>query len=109
KDRVVLIWKLADGGYYTYGFASDRRLKNAAWKAYVEMDRSECVLDNFYSENPGFEIDDLSVIDNYLERRVVYYSLPDGYREFRKRLERENQNHFSRKVKPLIDREVNGP
>lgn len=109
KDKVVLLWKLSEGGYYTYGFASDRKLKDAAWKAYVEMDRSNCVLDNFYSENPGFESDDLSTIGNHQERRVVYFSMPEGHREFRRRLEQSDPTNYPRKVKPIIDREIEGP
>lgn len=109
RDRVVLLWKMSEGGYYTYGFASDRRLKDAAWKAYVEMDRSECALDKFYRDNPGFEHEDLSIIENYQERRVIHFSLPEGHRAFRKRITRKSPDNFPRHVKPLIDCEVEGP
>ncbi len=109
KDRVVLIWKLSPQGYYTYGFASARKLKDAIWKAYVEMDRSWHVLDRFYKENPGFEIGDLSVIENYQERRVVYYSLPQGHRQFQSRLSQSVSEPAPSKVKPLIDCEIKGP
>lgn len=109
KDRVVVLWKLMDNGYYAYGFASDRKFKQACWKAYLELDRSVQVLDYFYGENPGFEMDDLSVIDNFQEQRVAYFSLPEGHRLFLNKVRSESEVKAPNKVHPIIDRAVDGP
>jgi hypothetical protein len=109
RDRVVVLWKLADRGYYAYGFASDRKIRDACWKAYVEMERSVTVLDRFYEENPGFETGDLPIINNFQERRVLYFSLPEGHRKFKERLNASPDIPVPGKVKALVDREVEGP
>lgn len=110
KDRVVLVWQQTPAGHYCYGFASARRIKDAIWKAYVEMDRSAHVLSGFHKENPGFEMGDLSVIDNYQERRVVYFSMPEGHSMFQQRLTQSVGRPVpSQKVKPLVDCEIEGP
>ncbi|MFO7725766.1 MAG: hypothetical protein R6V45_09485 [Oceanipulchritudo sp.] len=110
SDRVVLTWQRAPEGFFVYGFAAAARLKEAHWKALVEMERSRTALEAFYRENPGFERDDLSTLDNPFERRVVHYSLPHGHREFLARLAaRPTRSIHKCSLKPVVDRKVRGP
>jgi len=110
RDRVVLSWKRARGGFFAYGFAADARLKGARWKAIVEMERARTALEAFYQDNPGFEREDLSTLGNPLERRVVHYSLPQGHREFRECLAaRPARSLDGNTLRPVVDRKVKGP
>jgi hypothetical protein len=110
RDRVILTWSQSDKGFYVYGFGAAGRLKQARWKAVVEMERARVALQAFYLENPGFELDDLSTLDNLHERRVVYFSHPEGHREFREHLGRQARGGIpSGSIKPVIDCALNGP
>jgi hypothetical protein len=109
RDRVVLLWKELKSGFFVYGFSGSRKFKDACWKADIEMERTSRALQKFFTENPGFEKDDLSVIENHQERRVVYYSLPEGHREFLNRVDGPQPGTERKKVLPVIDCEVPGP
>jgi hypothetical protein len=109
RDRVVLLWRKVRSSFVAYGFAASRKLKDACWKAEIEMERSVTALDRFYEKNPGFEVDDLSVINNHLERRVVYFSLPEGHSKFLEKLESVQPEPSRGPIKPLVDREITGP
>lgn len=109
RDRVVVVWRQAEQGFYGYGFACRRRTRDAIWDAVVEMERSIAALKGFYRKNPGIEAEDMDVLENYMERRMFYYSLPEGHREFRERIGSGTDGGEKRGPVPVFDRELKGP
>lgn len=107
--RVVVVWQKCRRGFYAYGFSGSRRLSEALWKAEVEMARATDALSGYFRDNPGFVMDDLSTVDHILERRVLYFSQPEGHREFRTRIESSAKSTEWRRLKPLVDGEIPGP
>lgn len=107
---VILTWKKLKRGFTAYGFGAARKAKDAYWQSVIEMERAVVALSRYYLDNPGFEADDLVTVANHLERRVLFYSLPEGHGEFMERVKAsENRKTETRAVKPLLDRKVDGP
>lgn len=109
NDSVVILWKRDPGGFHTYGYGAGTDLKQANNKALVELERTLSALRAFHHKNPGFEEDDLETLGHSLERRVVYFSMPEGFRRFRSRLERTTKPVGKLNLAPLVDSEVKGP
>ena len=108
-SRVVVLWRRLEDGTQAYGFGAGGNLREACWRALVEMERSAHLLKSFFIENPGFGEDDLSVIENYMERRMLYYALPCGQKEFQHRLDMRQGPGTGPRPAPLVDLEIPGP
>lgn len=109
RHRVVLVWRKDAQGFYVYGFSAGKSLPIAVRKAQLEMERSQAALARFHLRNPGFEEDDLETLANSMERRVVYFSLPEGHRHFRERLSWKQDPAPPCAIEPLVDSRVAGP
>lgn len=107
--RMVVVSKRCDGGFFTYGFACRKSLKAALHPAVIEMERSASVLSRFHASNPGFQIDDLETIENALERRVLYFSLQEGHRQFESRVQAPGPGWSGKEPRPVVDTELRGP
>lgn len=108
-DHVVVTWKRSSQGFYGYGFSAGRNSGEACWKAVVEMDRSIRALDWFYRENPGLDEGDLDILDNHMERRMFYFSLPAGHEEFLAKTGNRRRAETNGDVMPVFDNELKGP
>ena len=109
RDTVILVWRKAKGGYYVYGHAASRNDQQAYWQAIIEMERANVALSQYYLNNPGFEADDLDTLSNPMERRILYYSLPEGHQEFLERVNRVISGAKSESPRPIVDEKVDGP
>jgi len=109
--EVILLREFDDlGNYPCYGYGSGKNRQQAFHRAVIELERSRFVLNRFFERNPGFEYGDLSILDDTLEKRLVYFSLPEGIRDFEKRI-RAKKSSKKRTGKPevIFDGEIPGP
>jgi hypothetical protein len=109
RDTVLITWRRAREGFHAYGFAGAPSHKAAYRKAVIEMERAVVALGRFYLDNPGFEADDLDTLAHPLERRVLYFSLPEGHRRFMERVDSPFHGDTGAPTEPVIDRWVEGP
>lgn len=109
RDRVVILWRQIETGHRAYGYAAGANLRQASWRALVELERSAVALDRFHQQHPAFSASDLPQLFNKLERRVVYYSLPEGQQAFDARLQRNPSSRSPDRPAPVFDCEVRGP
>ena len=110
RDAVVILWRQSAQGYFLYGFSAARKLEGACWKAAVEMERCGRALKGLFLANPGMGMEDLPTLGDPLERRLVYFALPEGHEAFRQRRRDGAGRCFSGKApKPLVDTEIPGP
>ncbi len=100
--EVVILYRQTPTGIYAYGHAAAPNLEEAAAKAAVELARSEFVLARYRAKGA------LGNISNFMERRAVYFSSPEGFEEFSERVKTKPD-----KPAPLwttiFDGEVPGP
>jgi ribosomal protein S12 methylthiotransferase accessory factor YcaO len=109
REHVVVLWQQSKQGFHAYGFGAGPTMERACWRAMIELHRSMNVLEHFYRENPGIAEDDLEIIENHMERRMFYFSMPSGHRAFLQRVEESKGTCSSRAVEPVFDRELKGP
>jgi len=109
RDRVVVTWEESAEGLVAYGFSASRTLSRAVWKARIEMERMASVLHRYLMANPGFELSDLPTLENRMERRAMYFAMPEGHQEFQSRVQSSSSNPLTERLLPLVDREVVGP
>jgi hypothetical protein len=109
RHRVVVVCKRCNEGFFAYGFAGHHSLKAAVCQAESEMERSIVAISHYHKENPGFELDDLETIGNTMERRVLYFSLPEGHREFASRAAAPATGWAGPVPAPVVDLELRGP
>lgn len=109
-ETVVIVWRRDRHGLYAYGFAADTSLKRAQMRATIEMERSAAAMGAFLTRNPKFGSSDLARIQNWQERRILYFALPEGHEAFQRRLaSKRTTKGEARRLKPLIDTELQGP
>ena len=110
KESVIMTTRQCKGGYHIYGFSAARKASDAYWRAVIEMERSDGALAPFYLDNPGFEMDDIDTLANRFERRVLYFSLPEGHRNFMGRVDTSLGRRMEpREPEKLVDEKVEGP
>lgn len=110
RDHVILVNSKTESGHAVYGFAASPNPKAALLKAKLEMCRMARALEPFFQKNPGFQKEDLSVLENPLERRLVYFALPEGRQAFQARLQGTASGLPSASpMRPLIDTRLPGP
>lgn len=109
RHPVLLLWEKRPNGTVAYGFSAGRSLRNATWKARIELERHARAIGDFLVINPGFGTEDLSIIHHSHERRAFYYALPEGYKQFLKAVQRPDPPQPHQRIRPIVDREVPGP
>ena len=109
KHKVVLLRRIKANDYnvFSYGCGSD--LDSAKQSALFELERSDILLESFYGRNSGFEWEDLSTIESFVERRLIAFSLPEGLELFEAKVEKTKDLNTIAKPKVLVDRQIPGP
>lgn len=105
---VILYKKCIPGDFYSYGHAAGRTFASASQRAAIELCRNEYVLRSFRATHPGFGANDLSQIKDLFERRLIYFSLPDGHALFQERL-RSRPERLAGRPKTIFDGQIIGP
>jgi hypothetical protein len=110
KHEVVLLRQEGKRGCSVYAFGGAPDLEKARNGAEVELERCTIVLESFFCQNPAWEAGDVSTISDWMERRILYFTTPEGVETFEQRVK------SSLKVKPNIQRpsirfdgEIRGP
>ena len=83
---VILYKKCTPGDFFSYGHAAGHDFASASQRASIELCRNEYVLRCFRATHPTFTIDDLPQIKNIFERRLIFFSFPEGHALFQERL-----------------------
>ena len=83
---VILYKKCTPGDFFSYGHAAGRDFASASQRASIELCRNEYVLRCFRATHPSFTADDLPEIKDIFERRLVFFSLPNGHALFQEHL-----------------------
>jgi hypothetical protein len=83
---VILFKQCSPGGFFSYGHAAARNFGAACQRASIELCRNEYVLRCFRATRPTFTIADLPQLMDIFERRLLYFSFPEGHARFQERL-----------------------
>ncbi|HEY3754866.1 MAG TPA: hypothetical protein VGL42_01835 [Opitutaceae bacterium] len=99
--EVVILFHKSAAGHVAYGHAAGANIATATAKAAVELARSEYVIARYRARGG------LAKINNFLERRAIHFSTPEGHSQF---LERANSSptKAAPQWKTLFDGEVAG-
>ena len=110
NHEVAIVRKKTAKGYTVFGYGSGREWDDAVQAASLEQERSRIMLGQFFKRNPFMEVGDLSTISNAMERRLIYFSMPEGVEAFEKKLEATFQaSQPPEKPEILFDGEIKGP
>jgi hypothetical protein len=109
NHKVVITRRETSRGYTVFGYGCSKHLAKARDNAIFEMERSNIMLETFFYRNPGFELGDLSTISDYMERRLVYFSMPEGVAAFEERVSNPPPKDLLEKPKVYFDGEIGGP
>ena len=107
----VLVLKLnVKKGYSVFSFGGGSNLAKAEESAMLELERSRILLENFYQRNPGIEAGDLSTVPDSWERRIVFFSMPEGVEAFESKVEATRGIAApTRKPEVVFDGPLKGP
>ncbi len=106
SHSVVVLWS-RHSNLHSYAFGAGDSLNQAVWRALVELERIEAMLDSLCKSKhtkPPLE----GEIRGLFERRIVYFSTADGMSRFLDRLERPAHGGY-KPLKLLFDAAVAGP
>lgn len=111
KSHEVVVMRLdLKKGYSVFSFGGGRSLASAEESAMLELERSRILLEKFYQRNPGIEVGDLSTITDPWERRIVFFSMPEGVECFEAKLTETCEIKGSPSIPEIIvDGEITGP
>jgi len=102
RGEVVVLFHKSASGFVSYGHAAAENITTAVTKAAVELARTEFVLACYRAKGS------LASIDNYLERRAVFFSSEEGFKMFQERLDRK-PNKPAPLWRTIFDGEITGP
>lgn len=111
STEMVLLWETTASERTGYGFAAAKDISRATQKALVELNRNLRVLNRLYGQ-PGEIGQDFTSDDKLTtyDRRMLYFSSPDGSRSFHKKVKTSSTLPISpRKPRKVTDREIPGP
>lgn len=109
EHSVVVMWKkVRDHDAYAYAFSSASTLEKAISKAEVELYRTASALHNYYKKHPHADASYIPTLQSLFERRVLYFSLPEGQQAFRNRLNQAPNKHPIR-PQTVFDNAIPGP
>jgi hypothetical protein len=100
--EVVILYHTAASGAVAYGHAAGSSLASATAKAAVELVRSEYVISRHRACGA------LAPVTDYLERRCLHFSTPEGHAEFLERLQTKAEKPAPT-WKTAFDGEIPGP
>ncbi|MEM1223882.1 MAG: hypothetical protein AAGH40_14110 [Verrucomicrobiota bacterium] len=105
QHTVVVIWA-QHRDRHSYAFGAGESINNTIWRALVELDRIQSLLDQLIAhiENPN----EKTPITDLYERRILFFSSDRGMRLFLDRMLREVKSS-PQSINLLFDGEVNGP
>lgn len=87
RGIVVILFKRCEpGDFYSYGHAAGRDFGGACARASIELARNEFVLRTYRATHPNFGVPDLPQVKDIFERRLLFFSLPEGHALFQERL-----------------------
>ncbi|HZZ57497.1 MAG TPA: hypothetical protein VFE31_06680 [Opitutaceae bacterium] len=100
--EVVILYHKSAAGHVAYGHAAGSNLPSAAARAAIELARSEYVIARYRARGG------LAKIGNFMERRAIHFSTPEGHSQF---LERVNSSpdKAAPQWKTRFDGEIEGP
>jgi hypothetical protein len=105
---VILFKRCMPGGFFSYGHAAGRDFGSACQRASIELCRNEYVLRSFRATHPTFTVADLPQVEDIFERRLLYFSLPEGHALFQERLNLQPRRPISA-PKVMFDGPIMGP
>jgi len=83
---VILFKQCMPGDFLSYGQAAGRDFGAACQRASIELCRNEYLLRSFRATHPTFTHADLPQLRDIFERRLIYFSLPEGRALFQERI-----------------------
>ena len=108
--RVVVCWRQLTGSGHAYGFAAARTLDGAILKARIERERTAVAVREYHGRFSGFGVHDLPDDMDLFERRILYFSLPEGNEAFREICAKSADSGMpSGTPTPVVDRRIPGP
>jgi hypothetical protein len=107
--HVYLSRHTTDGCFDAFGVGCAHKPQLAVEQTVLEMERSRILLEQFHNKNVGFEEGDLVTLQDYSERRLVYFSLPAGCDAFEHRMGQMQRSQRVAKPSKIYDGPVKGP
>ncbi|MEO0794655.1 MAG: hypothetical protein AAFX93_05820 [Verrucomicrobiota bacterium] len=108
-DIVVLLWQFVDDRFYIYGFGLGTTMDDACWRAGVEMYRTGKITRSHYAKNDSIDEAYFSEFEHLFEKRILFYSRPDGFIQLLERLETRPIKRYPGSPDIIVDRKVTGP
>lgn len=105
---VVLFKRCEPGGFFSYGHAAGRDFGSACERASIELCRNEFVLRTYRATHPNFGVVDLPQVKDIFERRLLFFSLPEGQALFQSRLQAQPRRPIN-SPRILFDGPIVGP
>lgn len=104
----VILYKRTAAGFMVYGHAAAMDFEQACWKAAIEMERHETLIDRFALTHAGQVRGQLPADAHPIERRCLFFASEEGHALF---LERACSAPTQPRVKPRLvyDGPVPGP
>lgn len=110
KHEVALVRREFKQGFVAYGFAGSRSWSQACESATLELERCGVLLERYYQQNPGLEVGDLDTVQDFMEQRILYFSLPEGAEQFEHQVEQSEGLELKlQRPEVLFDGEIRGP
>lgn len=102
EGEVVILYHKSAAGHVAYGHAAGSTTATAAARAAIELARAEYVIARYRARGG------LAKVSNFLERRAIHFSTPEGHSQF---LERVNSapSKPAPQWQTLFDGEIAGP
>jgi hypothetical protein len=82
----VILYRRSINGHYAYGHAAGRDVDSACLRAAVELERHEYVVQRFLLAHAGVARAELPATAHPIERRSLFFALPEGHEMFQERL-----------------------
>ncbi|MDX2108813.1 MAG: hypothetical protein SFY80_01090 [Verrucomicrobiota bacterium] len=95
-------------GFYSYGFGAAFRFSKATARAEIERERSALALAHYYQQHPAPDFSHTQLLRNPFEKRVLFFSLPEGHQLFMNRTQQQASRTW-KQPKTICDREIRGP
>jgi hypothetical protein len=105
---VILFKRCIPGDFFSYGHAAGRDFGAACQRASIELCRNEYVLRSYRATHPIFSFADLPQVKDIFERRLLYFSLPEGNALFQERLQASPRRPIS-SPQVMFDGPIIGP
>jgi ribosomal protein S12 methylthiotransferase accessory factor YcaO len=82
----VILYRKTPHGLYAYGHAAGSDVESASWRAAVELERHEYVVQRFLLAHAGVAKEELPGTAHAIERRSLFFAQPEGHELFQERL-----------------------